>query len=180
VIESLRLELLVPNEWEVLRAARLEALLDSPQAFMSSYEEESRWDESEWRRLFDAASWMVAREAEKVIGLAKFVIEPERPTARHVESAWVAPLHRQRGVFGGLLRRLAQIEGRMGVTDLLLWVLEDNQVAQLAYEALGFKPTGECQFLPALGRSERHLTLAIKCLLDTTEGARSQDTRQPA
>ena len=48
-----------------------------------------------------------------------------------------------------------------GVTDLLLWVLEDNHDAQRAYEALGFEPTGERQFLPDLGRFERRLRLGI-------------------
>jgi hypothetical protein len=36
----------------------------------------------------------------------------------------------------------------MGVRDLLLWVLEDNDEAQMAYEALWFKLTGERQLLP--------------------------------
>ena len=47
----------------------------------------------------------------------------------------------------------------MGVTELMLWVLEDNHDAQRAYQALGFEPTGERQFLPAFGQFERRLRL---------------------
>jgi ribosomal protein S18 acetylase RimI-like enzyme len=166
VIETLRLQLLAPVDWELLREARLEALLDSPHAFMSSHACESLWAESEWLRLFEAARWIVALEAEKVIGLARSIAEPALPATRHIESVWVAPTHRRRGVSRALLHALADRERRLGVTDLMLWVLEDNQDAQRAYEAIGFEATGERQFLPAFGRFERRLTVAIGCLID--------------
>jgi RimJ/RimL family protein N-acetyltransferase len=162
VMEStLEFDLLTPLDWRVLRTARLYALLDSPDAFTSSYAHESAWGELEWRRLFDAATWIVARDTQNVIGLAKSVSEPGRPASRHVESAWVAPTHRRRGVLRTVLHRLVQINRLLGVTELMLWVLEDNHDAQHAYEALGFEPTGERQFLPAFGRFERRLRLGI-------------------
>jgi predicted GNAT family acetyltransferase len=163
---TLNLHLLTSADWSLLRKARLEALLDSPHAFTSSYHQEARWSEAEWRRMLHAARWIVAREAEKVIGLAKSVIEPQLPTARHVESAWVAPTHRRCGVLRALLRKLAEIDSRIGVTHLMLWVLEDNHDAENAYRALGFEPTGERQFLPAFGRFERRLRLGIPGLLE--------------
>jgi RimJ/RimL family protein N-acetyltransferase len=49
----------------------------------------------------------------------------------------------------------------MGITDLMLWVLEDNHAAQRAYQALGFESTGERQFLPAFGQYERRLQIGI-------------------
>ncbi len=165
VIESLELELLAAVDWRVLRAARLAALRDSPHAFTSSYAAESGWGELEWRRLFDAATSIVARNAKKVIGLARSVNEPQCPATRHLESIWVAPTHRRRGVFRELLHALAEIESRSGVTDLLLWVLEDNLDAKRAYEALGFKPTGERQLLPAIGRFELRLRFCTDQLI---------------
>ena len=96
-----------------------------------------------------------------MIGLAKSVSEPGRPWTRYVESAWVAPTHRRRGVLRALLHKLADSDRRTEVTELMLWVLEDNHDAQHAYQALGFEPTGERQFLPAFGRFERRLRLAI-------------------
>jgi ribosomal protein S18 acetylase RimI-like enzyme len=158
------LYLLTPADWRVLREARLNALFDSPHAFMSSYADEAGWDESEWRRGFEAARWVVARETEQVIGLARSVVEKGRPSTRHLESIWVAPTHRRRGVFRALLHVIANGERENGATDLLLWVLEDNYTAQLAYQALGFEPTGERQFLPSFGRFERRLRLAVTCL----------------
>jgi ribosomal protein S18 acetylase RimI-like enzyme len=162
VIESLGLQLLASADWQTLRAARLKALLDSPHAFMSSYGQESEWGESEWLQLFDTATWIVAHEANTVIGLARSVGEPKRPAARHLESIWVAPTHRQRGVCRALLYALAEADRSMGVTDLLLWVLEDNHDARRAYHALGFVPTGERQPLPASERFEQRLMLCIR------------------
>jgi GNAT superfamily N-acetyltransferase len=158
---TLNLDLLTPADWRVLRTARLQALLDSPDAFTSSYAHESRWEESDWRGTFAAATWIVARETESVVGLARSIGEPQLASARHVESIWVAPTHRRHGVFRHLLHALASVERRMGVRDLLLWVLEDNYDAQRAYQALGFEPTGDRQFLSAVGRFEQRLRLAI-------------------
>ena len=164
---TLELSFLAPADWRVLRAARLRALLDSPHAFTSSYARESHWGKFEWRRVFATATCIVAREAEKVIGLAKSVAEPFRPRMRHLESVWVAPTHRRRGVLRALLHDLAEIDRPMGVTELMLWVLEDNYNAQRAYEALGFEPTGERQFLLAAGRFERRLRLILDRLQDS-------------
>jgi ribosomal protein S18 acetylase RimI-like enzyme len=161
---TLNLRLLTDVDWQVLRAARLQALRDSPDAFMSRYDHESRLSELAWRRLFDAATWIVAQEAEDVVGLARSVDDPTMPCVRHVESIWVAPTHRRRGVFRALLSALAEMERRMGVAELLLWVLEDNHDAQHAYRILGFEPTGERQFVPALGRFERRFRLNIRHL----------------
>jgi ribosomal protein S18 acetylase RimI-like enzyme len=158
---TLNLDMLTPADWRLLRAARLDALLDSPDAFTSSYARESDWGEFEWRRVLDTATCIVAREADKVIGLARSVAEPLHPWMRHLESIWVAPKHRRRGVFRALLCHLAEMDHRMGATDLMLWVLEDNYDAQRAYGALGFRPTGERQFLPDFGRFERRMRLAI-------------------
>jgi ribosomal protein S18 acetylase RimI-like enzyme len=158
---TLELDLLTPVDWRVLRAARLYALLDSPDAFTSSYAYELVWGEPEWQRVLRAATWIVAREAQNVIALAKSASEPGRPASRHVESAWVAPTYRRRGVLRALLQGLVELEREAGVTDFLLWVLEGNHAAQCAYRSLGFVPTGERQFLPAFGQFERRLRLRI-------------------
>jgi GNAT superfamily N-acetyltransferase len=158
---TLELQLLSPVDWRVLKAVRLQALQDSPHAFVSSYDSELRLIDREWRRMFDASTWVVAREADDVVGLARSIGDATQPRTRHVESIWVAPTHRRRGVFRALLYALAEIAREVGVIELLLWVLEDNHDAQRAYETLGFAPTGERQFLPALDRFERRLTLRI-------------------
>jgi ribosomal protein S18 acetylase RimI-like enzyme len=158
---TLELDLLTPLDWRMLRAARLYALLDSPEAFTSRYADESAWSQLDWQRSLHAATWIVASEAQNVIGLAKSVSVPALPASRYVESAWVAPKHRRRGVLGALLHGLAEISRRMGVTELMLWVLEDNYAADSAFRALGFEPTGDRQYLALIGQFERRLRREI-------------------
>lgn len=159
---TLDLQVLTPIDWLLLKQARLQALQDSPHAFMSRYELEWSWEEAEWRRSIEATTWIVAREAERVVGLARSVVEPLQPCVRFLESIWVDPDRRRNGVFRALLLKLAEIERHLGVTELLLWVLEDNHTARHAYEAAGFIPTGGRQFLSEIGRFEVQLRLPIR------------------
>ena len=66
----------------------------------------------------------------------------------------MAPTHRRRGVLRTLVDGLAEISRRMGVTELMLSVSEDNYAANRAYRALGFQPTGDRQY-PASLRAVR-------------------------
>lgn len=157
----LDLQVLRPSDWVLLKSARLQALQDSPHAFMSRYELERSWGETEWRRSIETTTWIVAQKTERAIGLARCVAEPVRPHLRYLESIWVDPAHRRRGVFRALLNKLIALGRHLGVAQLVLWVLEDNHPARRAYEAVRFRLTGERQFLPEIGRFEIQLSLAI-------------------
>jgi GNAT superfamily N-acetyltransferase len=165
-MESMHLETLKPSDWRVLRDVRLEALLDSPHVFTSSYALESRWGQPEWLATFIDATWIVAREENRVIGLARSIREPKLPEVRYVESIWVAPIHRKRGVCRALLHDIAKREREAAVEELRLWVLEHNRDAYSAYLALGFEPTGAPHFLQAVQQCEQQLTLGIDRLLE--------------
>ena len=45
-----RIKRLKPSQWNVLKRVRLEALRDTPDAFGTTYEEESQYNEEEWRK----------------------------------------------------------------------------------------------------------------------------------
>jgi ribosomal protein S18 acetylase RimI-like enzyme len=162
---------LLPVEWRLLRRLRLDALDDSPKAFFSHLHDEKSWGEADWRGTFVSSKWMIAR-AEEVVGLLRLVHDPTEPQSRYVESIWVVPTQRKRGVFRAMLREAAELARKAGVRDLVLWVLEDNHDAQQVYERLGFVETGERQPLPdetgrpeEAGRYERRMGLAVAELL---------------
>ena len=156
----LDIRLLGPADWRVLRDARLRALIDSPDAFTSRYGYERRWNEHQWRQRFRAATWLVAVERGDVIGIAGLVADhPKEP--EHVESIWVAPTHRNRGVSRSLLNRMIEIACRAGLTHIWMWVLEGNLLARRVYARLGFAWTGERKPVDRDGRRfERRLRLA--------------------
>jgi hypothetical protein len=94
---TLDLDLLTPADWRVLRAARLQALLNSPYAFTSTYARESGLSGPEWRQLFNSAVWIVARDAKKLVGLARSVGEPKTTDAArriHLGGADASPTWR--------------------------------------------------------------------------------------
>jgi ribosomal protein S18 acetylase RimI-like enzyme len=153
----LDIKLLAPEEWYLLRTTRLGALSDSPDAFASSYDVEADWGRAQWQRVLGDATWVVAIETGTPIGIASVV---DRYDGRHVESIWVAPTHRRRGVFRALLRALVDHERANGAQDLVLWVVEDNDGARQVYRRLGFVPTGERQHLSG-GRHELRLRLRV-------------------
>lgn len=58
-----------------------------------------------------------------------------------LQSVYVEPAHRGRGLFSGLYRQLrADARATPGVCGLRLYVEHDNAVAQAVYTALGMRP----------------------------------------
>lgn len=158
----LDVKLLKPDEWPVLRTVRLRALQESPHAFMAAHDEEARLSARQWRQRLTAALWVVAVESGEIIGIAGLVEGQQPHTEKHVESIWVAPTHRRRGVFRCLLGALAAHARRARLMELPLWVLEDNETALFAYSRLGFVPTGERQPIdPGHQRFERRMRLPL-------------------
>jgi GNAT superfamily N-acetyltransferase len=155
----LEFQVLAADDWELLRDVRLQALKDSPAAYMSSYETEVTWTEASWRRSFANALWVVPRSRRRIVGLARSLrVDGRPPDERHLEAVWVEPRHRRTGVMRAILRYLTELEPE--VHDWLLWVLDHNADAYLVYERLGFEPTGERQLLgDASGRTEVRLRL---------------------
>jgi GNAT superfamily N-acetyltransferase len=165
-------KVLTPDDWRMLRTARLAALEDSPHAFTSSYDRESKWEDLKWQRSLTTSTWVVACDGQNVIGLAKSIEARWRPASRYVESVWVAPTHRRRGVLGALLYTLAETCRPMGVTELRLWVLLDNRVAINAYRALRFVAFGKPHRLRVLGPFEQQFRFRISGETPTAEPAR--------
>lgn len=155
------IRLLRPADWRLLRDTRLRALIDSPHAFTSRYRCEQSCDAQQWQERVAAATWVVAVDRGAVIGIAGLVgSHPEEP--EHVESIWVAPTHRNRGVFRSLLENMIDIARRAKLDDLWLWVLEDNPRAWSIYSHLGFEWTGERKPVgPGHDRFECRMRLTI-------------------
>jgi ribosomal protein S18 acetylase RimI-like enzyme len=154
--------LLEPADWRLLRDTRLRALSDSPGAFVSRYRRECRMSDECWRQRLHTVAWVAAREhGRDVIGMAGLIGDhPEEP--EHVESIWVAPTRRNRGVFRSVLARVAEIARDAQLSDLWLWVLEDNPLAWRVYVRSGFVWTGERKLVdPGHDRLERHMRLTI-------------------
>jgi ribosomal protein S18 acetylase RimI-like enzyme len=135
----LEINLLDPRDWPVLRSVRLAALRDSPGAFVATLAVESERTSEEWIASIERSTWVVARNGNEVVGIACLTAaEPHAPRERFIESVWVTPQHRRRGLVRRMLQRLEDKARADGADYLQLWVLETNESAYDAYLKLDF------------------------------------------
>lgn len=152
-----------PDDWAHLRATRLAALQDAPDAFESTYEGSLGFDEDEWRRRAAGHAVFVAYATDEPVGLAiGFLDEETRPGSRDLVSMWVSPVVRGRGVAGQLIDAVADWARTDGAGELHLWVIVGNTAARAAYDRAGFVPTGERQPVRGDGnRLEERMVLTL-------------------
>lgn len=133
--------LLSPDDWEVLKSARLEALGNAPDAFVASLASERKRTPSDWMIAVAASTWVVARAGDQVVGLACMTApDPLTPGVRFIESVWVTPERRRRGLVRRMLERLEARALAERAYRLQLWVLATNTLAYDAYIKLDFEP----------------------------------------
>ena len=122
-----------------------------------------------WRRQIASGGTVIVAEHAGVQGFA--AVGPSQDEEREgfgaLYAIYIEPSLWRRGIGLELSSAAEEALRSGGFREAILWVLEDNFGAQRAYEALGFKPTGERQFLRALRRFERHLRLGISRLQDS-------------
>jgi RimJ/RimL family protein N-acetyltransferase len=164
-------KLLTPDDWRTLRKIRLSALQESPDAFLSTYEQEEKYDPSKWRAEFVRGDWYVgmagAASADEPVGMAGITREPGTPAHQcFLEYVWVARKFRRKGNAFNMINEVLDRLKFSGVRTVFLWVLDGNSGAMRLYERLGFVSCNHREPLIAFpGRSEelmeRQLGLAL-------------------
>lgn len=138
-----------PDEWATVRKIRLAALLESPDWFWATYDEEVEKPESWWRDFIEAGAWFIAYEVERSVGIAAAVRAPElEESDRQLISMWVEPDARGGGVGTKVVDAVKAWARANGVRELQLQVTQENKAAARLYERCGFEATGRTQPLP--------------------------------
>jgi GNAT superfamily N-acetyltransferase len=141
---------IAPDDWQVMRDIRLEALREAPYAFGSTYAREASFAEEQWR------GWISDRTVgylaylpglAEPAGLAGVYIEDDG--SAELVSMWVRPAARGRKAGEALVEAAAGWAAAKGLAALNLWVAEPNHAARRLYERLSFTETGERQPLPS-------------------------------
>lgn len=137
------------DDWSTVRRIRLAALVESPDWFWDTYDEEVDKPESWWRQFIEAGSWFIAYERDRPVGMAAAIRDPDlEESDRQLISMWVTPETRNRGIGAGLVDAVKTWARASGVTELQLEVTENNQSAWRLYERCGFERTGRMRPLP--------------------------------
>lgn len=148
---SVIIERLTVEDWQRVKAVRLRALADTPDAFASTLEMEAAFADQVWqdRLRGDSAATFMAVLDEQDAGLvtgAPFA-EAGEGTAG-LFAMWTAPEVRGRGVASALVRTVIDWARQSGYPSILLDVADDNRPAIALYERHGFRPTGRTGTLP--------------------------------
>jgi RimJ/RimL family protein N-acetyltransferase len=137
---------LTPSDAKAFRALRLEALANHPEAFSSSYEEESPRSLVEFQARIPSSgpnAIFGAFDGDRLVGMAGFVVY-DRPKARHKGLMWgvyVKPKWRGRRVGKALVKSVIDLASRH-VVMLEAAVTLTNESARRTYHGLGFEPYG--------------------------------------
>ena len=155
-----------PGDWPVLRALRLEALADTPIAYLETLATALALDDDAWQARARRGSaegdscQVLARSGGTAVGTAVGFLDAERPGTAVLAAVYVAPAARGTGLLSALLEPVVAWAGGRGCGVLRLWVHEDNGRARAAYERLGFRETGQLMPYP-LDPERRELAMEL-------------------
>jgi ribosomal protein S18 acetylase RimI-like enzyme len=146
---DIEIELAGELDWKRVRALRLAALQDAPDAFASNFDRESVQSSEWWRGRLrsESATTLLAVNGEDA-GMAVVATEAEK-TEAWLYGVWVAPAHRGQRVGDALMVAAIKHARTMEVRRLMLEVAETNIPAQTLYLRHGFVKTGRLSSLPA-------------------------------
>ena len=145
----------VPGDWPALKALRLEALQDTPLAYLETYADALAKDDDAWRYRAlrgseggDGSCQLFVLLGGAVVGTALTFPDPELEGVWWVAAVYLRPSARGQGLLARLLDGLAAHAASQGACRLRLQVHEDNPRARTAYARLGFVETGDREPYP--------------------------------
>jgi GNAT superfamily N-acetyltransferase len=142
------IERLEPDEWERLKAIRLRALADAPDAFGSTVEEVRVWPDTRWQEQCRTIATFVAVIDGGDVGMVRGVASTEYHDAAFLISMWVAPTARRQGVGSALVDSLTAWADAGGFSRLLLDVADTAPGAIALYASKGFVANGHRGNMP--------------------------------
>src|SRR5450631_1193504 len=131
------------DDWEGLRAIRLEALADTPDAYGSTYEESVRWSDAQWKNAASTRLYYLAERDGRVVGMVSGGCNDGYPGTRWLYGMYVTPSERGTGTSALLVRSIGDWAKSHGVSEVYLHVTTSVPRARAFYEKMGFRPNGE-------------------------------------
>jgi GNAT superfamily N-acetyltransferase len=133
-----------PDDWERVRAIRLRALADAPDAFWADVSEESALTADHWRQRLaaTAAATFLAVGPDGEVGLVVMHPSTVATADAGLSAMWVAPEARGAGVADALIAAGVGWARDHGYPRVRLWINDANAGAARLYARHGFTPTG--------------------------------------
>jgi ribosomal protein S18 acetylase RimI-like enzyme len=129
------------DDWSICRDIRLRALREEPQAYESTFADEQRLGDHDWRTRIARGSTFLALDHDQVNGMAVGIALDDGDTM--IVAMYVAPEARGRRIATRLIDEIAGEAVRRGSRRLVLDVADGNATALHCYLRYGFAPTGQ-------------------------------------
>jgi GNAT superfamily N-acetyltransferase len=126
----------------ILRALRLQALSDAPDAFGSTYEREVARTTSDWQRWLSPGVTFILDDPEGANGIVAGLRDAKDPAVVHLMAMWVHPVMRGSGAADELVAAVLGWAESEGARIVRLDVMQANNRARRFYGRNGFRPTG--------------------------------------
>lgn len=131
------------DEWDEYRSVRLEALQESPEAFVAHLGEEQQYDEDYWRLRMRRSQRLLAEVDDAAVGTASVGFVQDEEHVAELFGLWVSPSWRGKGIATQLVTAGAKSAREAGKTHLNYWVGTDNGRAVAFASGFGFRPTDQ-------------------------------------
>jgi GNAT superfamily N-acetyltransferase len=160
--QSTAIERLSAGAGARLRAIRLRALADSPEAFATTLEEAAARSLESWDLQLDQIATFVAAAGGRDLGLVRGTRHDQLKDTGYLISLWVAPEARGQRIGAALVAAVVGWAKAQGLKRLVLDVGQQNTAALSLYARMGFVPNGTTSTLPAPREHIREIQLARK------------------
>ena len=137
-----------PTDGPRLRAIRLRALADSPDAFGDTLEAASARTAEAWTTQVTDLPTFVAVVSGEDAGMVRAARDSADASSAWLLSMWVAPAHRRLGLGARLAGEVIGWARAQGCRRILLEVADENHAAIAFYASQGFAPNGGVGSLP--------------------------------
>jgi GNAT superfamily N-acetyltransferase len=130
-------------DWSALKAIRLEALRDTPDAYGSSLEKTIAFSDNRWRLMIVQQGYYLVERNSDVVGMAAGGYHDDHPGDHWLYAMYVTPVARGTGVASALVEAVSGWARRERASALYLDVTTSLARARAFYQKEGFIPTGE-------------------------------------
>ena len=131
------------DDWPKLRAIRLEALRDSPDAFGSTYDLAAKLSQRQWSAMIERTLYFLAERDGEVVGMVSGGYNDLNPDTHWLYGMYVTPSARGSASASMLVDVVVEWAKSEGARELYLHVTSIAQRARAFYERMGFEATGE-------------------------------------
>lgn len=155
---QVEVSLLGKNDWERLKAIRLRALTENPEAFGANLDETKAQSKEAWLKPFDKEDYLIASINGVDVGMLYIeVLNGDHGATCWVGGCWTDSAHRGKGVMRALFNYIDLHAKEMDWGRQGLGVWTDNYSAIKAYEYLGFTVAGEKMSGSRAGKFFQHM-----------------------